>query len=115
MPQRVWQYTGPYERWVFGQNLGRPFSFPAIRNWSSRYFAALMDSPAPLPNVSTVKFTAEPGAQVERVDVRYPPLWNNGQGTELAALGLVWTALMTVLAVAFYDTARKTGAGAYGG
>jgi len=80
MAHRVRQYTGPYERWVFGKNLGRPFSFPAIRNWSSRYFAALMDSPAPLPDVSTVKFRAEPGAQVERVDIRYPPLWNDGQG-----------------------------------
>ncbi|RLJ59515.1 hypothetical protein BCF46_1665 [Litoreibacter meonggei] len=80
MAQRVRQYTGPYERWVFGKNLGRPFSFPAIRNWSSRYFAALMDSPVALPDVSKVKFRAEPGAEVERVNVRYPPLWNNGQG-----------------------------------
>lgn len=80
MPQRVWQYTGPYERWVFGKDLGRPFSFPAIRNWRSRYFAALMDSPSALPDVSTVKFRAEPGGEVERVDVRYPPLWNYGQG-----------------------------------
>lgn len=56
---------------------------------------------------------ASPGSQVIAVEMY--DLWNNGQGTELAALGLVWTALMTVLAVAFYYTARKTGAGAYGG
>ncbi|WP_298260512.1 hypothetical protein [uncultured Litoreibacter sp.] len=80
MAPRVRQYTGPYERWVFGQNLGRPFSFPAIRDWSSRYFAALMDSSGPLPDVSRVKFKPEPGADAERVDIRYPPLWNNGQG-----------------------------------
>lgn len=80
MAPRVRQYTGPYERWVFGKKLGRPFSFPAIRDWKSRYFAALMDSPVPLPDVSQVKFRAEPGAPVERVDVRYPPLWKNGQG-----------------------------------
>ena len=80
MPERIWQYKGPYERWVFGPKLGRPFSFPAIRNWKSRYFAALMDSSAALPDVSTVKFRAEPGEPVERVDVRYPPLWNDGQG-----------------------------------
>lgn len=80
MAQRVRQYTGPYERWVFGENLGRPFSFPAIRDWTSPYFAALMDSSAPLPDVSTVKFRAEPGEPVERVDVRYPPLWKGGDG-----------------------------------
>jgi len=41
-------------------------------------------------------------------------LWTNGQGTELAALGLVWTAVMTVIASLFYYTARRSGAAAYG-
>ncbi|SHF12899.1 hypothetical protein SAMN05444273_10436 [Litoreibacter ascidiaceicola] len=94
MARRVRQYTGPYERWVFGKNLGRPFSFPAIRNWSSRYFAALMDSPTALPDVSTVKFRAEPGVPVERVDIRYPPLWNDGQG-------------LSVRPFCFYDPAAE--------
>ncbi|MEP3346619.1 MAG: hypothetical protein ABJN34_16325 [Litoreibacter sp.] len=80
MAQRVRQYTGPYERWVFGKDLGRPFSFPGIRDWNSRYFAALMDSSVPLPDVKKVKFRSEPGDQVQRVDVRYPPLWNNAEG-----------------------------------
>ena len=37
-----------------------------------------------------------------------------GSRTELAALGLVWTAVMTVIASLFYYTARQTGATAYG-
>ena len=55
---------------------------------------------------------ASPGSQVIAVEMY--DLWTNGQGTELAALGLVWTALMTILAIAFYFMARKTGEGAYG-
>lgn len=90
MPERIWQYKGPYERWVFGSKLGRPFSFPAIRNWTSNYFAALMDSTTALPDVSTVKFRPEAGEPIERVDVRYPPLWNNGEG-------------LTVRPFCFYD------------
>jgi iron(III) transport system permease protein len=41
-------------------------------------------------------------------------LWTNGQGTELAALGLLWAILMTMIAVAFYLVARRSGAGAFG-
>jgi iron(III) transport system permease protein len=36
-------------------------------------------------------------------------LWTNGQATELAAFGLVWTGLMTVLAIAAYLLAERTG------
>jgi hypothetical protein len=36
-------------------------------------------------------------------------LWGNGQGTELAAFGLVWTAMMTVVAGGFYLAARRVG------
>ena len=35
-------------------------------------------------------------------------LWANGQGTELAAFGLVWTAIMTVIAAGFYLVGRRT-------
>jgi iron(III) transport system permease protein len=34
-------------------------------------------------------------------------LWNNGQGTELAALGLIWIAFMTVVAFAFHVVANR--------
>jgi iron(III) transport system permease protein len=39
-------------------------------------------------------------------------LWGNGQGTELAALGLMWSMLMTTIAVVFYFVARRSASGA---
>ena len=54
------------------------------------------------------------GPDSQMVAVEMFDLWNNGQSTELAALGLVWTAVMTVIASLFYYTARQTGATAYG-
>jgi len=53
-----------------------------------------------------------PDSQV--VAVAMFDLWTNGQGTELAALGLVWTAVMTAIASVFYYAARQSGATAYG-
>jgi hypothetical protein len=41
-------------------------------------------------------------------------LWGNGQGTELAALGLMWSMLMAMIAVLFYVFARRSAAGALG-
>ncbi|MGE3246871.1 MAG: ABC transporter permease [Beijerinckiaceae bacterium] len=41
-------------------------------------------------------------------------LWGNGQGPELAALGLCWTFLMTGIALAFYFLAKRSGTGMYG-
>lgn len=41
-------------------------------------------------------------------------LWGNGQGPELAALGLLWSLAMTVIAIAFYLVSRRSGAGVYG-
>ncbi len=41
-------------------------------------------------------------------------LWGNGQGTELAALGLMWSMLMAMIAVIFYVLARRSAAGALG-
>src|SRR5215467_13359447 len=41
-------------------------------------------------------------------------LWGNGQGTELAALGLMWSMLMALIAVVFYLVARRSAAGALG-
>jgi iron(III) transport system permease protein len=36
-------------------------------------------------------------------------LWGNGQGPELAALGLMWSLSMTCIAVIFYLVARRGG------
>jgi iron(III) transport system permease protein len=48
-----------------------------------------------------------PGSQV--VAVTLFDLWDNGQVTELSAMGVSWAALMTVLSVAFYALARRYG------
>ena len=41
-------------------------------------------------------------------------LWGNGQGPELAALGLLWSLAMTCIALTFYFVARRSGVGMYG-
>ena len=49
---------------------------------------------------------ASPWAQP--VAVAMFDLWANGQGTELAAFGLVWTMIMTVIAAGFYLIGRRS-------
>lgn len=41
-------------------------------------------------------------------------LWSNGQGPELAALGLLWSLVTTAIAVVFYFVAQRAGGGMYG-
>jgi iron(III) transport system permease protein len=41
-------------------------------------------------------------------------LWSNGQGPELAAVGLVWSLAMTAISIVFYVVARRSGAGVHG-
>jgi iron(III) transport system permease protein len=41
-------------------------------------------------------------------------LWGNGQGPELAALGLLWSVAMTCIALIFYFIARRSGVGLQG-
>jgi iron(III) transport system permease protein len=55
--------------------------------------------------VSLVLLLAGPDSQV--VAVALFDFWNNGQVGELAALGCVWTAIMTVFCVAFLVVARR--------
>ena len=55
---------------------------------------------------------ASPGSQVAAVAVF--DLWVNGQGGELAAFGLLWTVLMTVVAVAFFLQSRRGGTDVWG-
>lgn len=61
--RRIDRYSGPYERWVFSQELGRPFAFPAISEETSVYFTALLEGSNQLPNVPDLV-------------TRKPPLWN---------------------------------------
>lgn len=59
-------------------------------------------------DLSLAVILASPTAQP--VAVTMFDLWSNGQGTELAAFGLVWTALMTIVAVAFHVLGRRSAA-----
>ena len=63
-------------------------------------------------DLSLAVILASPSAQP--VSAAMFDLWANGQGTELAAFGLVWTAIMTVIAAAFYLIGRRTIASAVG-
>ncbi len=52
------------------------------------------------------------GPRSQTMAVALFDLWTNGQGTELAALGLIWSMLMAMIAAAFYVLARHSAAGA---
>jgi iron(III) transport system permease protein len=54
------------------------------------------------------------GPRSQTMAVAMFDLWGNGQGTELAALGLMWSMLMAMIAVVFYAIARRSAAGALG-
>ena len=53
------------------------------------------------------------GPNSQTIAVAMFDMWTNGQGTELAALGLSWTALMTAIACVFYVLSRHGAADAY--
>jgi iron(III) transport system permease protein len=55
--------------------------------------------------VSLILLLVGPDSQV--VAVALFDFWNNGQVGELAALGCVWTAIMTVFSLAFLGVARR--------
>ena len=62
--------------------------------------------------LSMAVLLAGPGSQVMATAMF--DLLSNGQGGELAALGLLWTVLMTVFASGFYLLARRGSSAAYG-
>jgi iron(III) transport system permease protein len=47
------------------------------------------------------------GPNSQTIAVAMYDLWTNGQGPELAALGLLWTVLMTAIATLFHVFARR--------
>jgi iron(III) transport system permease protein len=55
------------------------------------------------------------GPRSQTMAVTLFDLWTNGQGTELAALGLMWSMLMAMIATIFYVLARRSAAGALAG
>jgi iron(III) transport system permease protein len=52
------------------------------------------------------------GPRSQTMAVTLFDLWTNGQGTELAALGLIWSMLMAMIAAVFYILARRSAASA---
>ncbi len=54
------------------------------------------------------------GPRSQTMAVAMFDLWSNGQGNELAALGLLWSMMMAAIAVVFYVIARRSAAGALG-
>ncbi|MFP7570053.1 hypothetical protein [Marivita sp. S2033] len=62
--ERIEKYTGPYERWVFSEDLGRPYAFPAIKHGPSTHFTALMEGRGTLHDTANLK-------------IRIPPLWSS--------------------------------------
>lgn len=78
-----------------------PLTRPAlVSGWLFIFLIAARD-------VSLAVMLASPSA--EPVAVAMFDLWGNGQATELAAFGLVWTAMMTLVAGALYLVARHPG------
>jgi len=77
-----------------------PLATPALlAGWLFIFLVAARD-------LSLAVILASPSAQP--VSVAMFDLWANGQGTELAAFGLVWTAIMAVIAAGFYLVGRRT-------
>jgi iron(III) transport system permease protein len=77
-----------------------PLAAPALlAGWLFIFLVAARD-------LSLAVMLASPRAQP--VAVAMFDLWANGQGTELAAFGLVWTMIMTVIATGFYLIGRRS-------
>jgi iron(III) transport system permease protein len=77
-----------------------PLATPALlAGWLFIFLIAARD-------LSLAVILASPSAQP--VSAAMFDLWENGQGTELAAFGLVWTAIMTLIAAGFYLVGRRT-------
>jgi iron(III) transport system permease protein len=86
--------------WLVLSRIIVPLTAPAIlAGWLFIFLVAARD-------LSLAVILASPSAQP--VAVAMFDLWANGQGTELAAFGLVWTALMTVIAAGFYILGRRS-------
>jgi iron(III) transport system permease protein len=83
-----------------------PLTRPAIvSGWLFIFLVAARD-------VSLSVMLSSPSA--EPVAVAMFDLWGNGQATELAAFGLVWTAMMTLVSCGLYALARRAGASGFG-
>ena len=83
-----------------------PLLLPALASgWLFIFLIATKEMSMPL-------LLAGPGAQT--VPVAMFDLWSSGQSGEVAALGLIWAALMTILSCAFYLLTRRASAKTFG-
>ena len=83
-----------------------PLLWPAIASgWLFIFLIAAKEMSLPL-------LLAGPDSQT--VAVAMFDLWSNGQGGEVSALGLLWTALMTLFASGLYITLRRQSAATFG-
>ncbi len=78
-----------------------PLLSPAF--WAGWIFVFLLSA----KELSMSVLLAGPQSQV--VSVMMFDLWNNGQVVEVAAFGVIWTAVLSVTAVAFFILARRYG------
>jgi len=58
----IGRYAGPYERWVYSEELGRPYAFPAIRQPNAQHVVGILEG-------------AFAPCGIGGADIRRPPLW----------------------------------------
>jgi len=68
------RYTGPYERWVFSEDLGRPYSFPLIAQGNSTIYTALFEG----LNMALFEDRGDFESGSGKFSIRVPLLWSAG-------------------------------------
>jgi iron(III) transport system permease protein len=92
--------------WEIIRRVVVPLLLPALASgWLFIFLIATKEMSMPL-------LLAGPGAQT--IPVAMFDLWSSGQSGEVAALGLVWAAIMTILSSAFYLLTRRASAKTFG-
>jgi iron(III) transport system permease protein len=83
-----------------------PLLIPALTSgWLFIFLIAAKEMSLPL-------LLAGPSSQT--ISVAMFDLWANGQGGEVAALGLMWVTFMTIVATTFYRIARRLSLSSFG-
>jgi iron(III) transport system permease protein len=86
-------------RWVMFKRVLLPLlSASMISSWLLIFLTSVQTVSLPLLLVG-------PGSEVMAVTLF--DLWQNGQVTELAAMGVVWVSLMTLVSAAFHMITRR--------
>ena len=94
-------YVSGASWWTTFRRVLLPLLSPAF--WAGWIFVFLLSA----KELSMSVLLAGPQSQV--VSVMMFDLWNNGQIVEVAAFGVVWSALLAVTAGAFFVLARRYG------